>query len=61
MRKRLFCLLLAALLLLASACAGTGADTPYETAHEHVYGFWYDRAEGGRVRYCKICFAQQTE
>ncbi len=61
MRKRLFCILLAALLLLLPACAGTGADTPYETAHEHVYGFWYDRAEGGRVRYCKICFAQQTE
>ena len=61
MRKRIFCILLAVLLLLLCACAGKGADTPYEAEHEHVYGFWYARAEGGRVRYCKICFAEQTE
>ena len=61
MRKRLFCLLLAALLPLFAACSDAGKDTQYEREHEHVYGFWYERAEGGRVRYCKICFAEQTE
>lgn len=61
MRKRIFCILLAVLTSLLCACAGGGADTAYEKAHEHVYGFWYERAEGGRVRYCKICFEAQTE
>ena len=61
MRKRIFCILLAVLMLLLCACAGKGADTCYEAEHEHVYGFWYERAEGGRIRYCKICFHEQTE
>lgn len=60
MRKRLFCLLLAILLLLLPACSDAGKPQTYESEHEHVYGFWYERAEGGRVRYCKICFAEQT-
>ena len=50
MRKRIFCILLAVLMLLLCACAGKGADTCYEAEHEHVYGFWYARAEGGRIR-----------
>ena len=67
MRKRLFCILLAALLLLLPACAGTGADTPYEAEHEHVYGFWYDVkpltcvSEGEQIRYCKICLAEERQ
>ena len=61
MRKRVFCVLLAVLMLLLSSCAVHGADTRYETEHEHVYGFWYERAEGGRERYCKICFEMQVE
>lgn len=61
MRKRLFCLFMAVLMLLLPACAGKGADTSYEQEHEHVYGFWYERAEGGRERYCKICFEVQVE
>ena len=61
MRKRAFCILLAVLMLLLCACAGAGADTGYGQEHEHVYGFWYERAEGGRVRYCKICFEEQME
>ena len=61
MRKRLLCLVLAVLALLVCACAKVGEDTPYACEHEHVYGFWYERAEGGRERYCKICFEVQSE
>ena len=61
MRKRLFCVLLAALMLLLVACSGAGKATSYEKEHEHVYGFWYERAEGGRERYCKICIEAQVE
>lgn len=61
MRKRLLCVLLAVLMLLFVACTGAEKSAPYETEHEHVYGFWYERAEGGRERYCKICFEVQVE
>ncbi len=65
MRKRLFCLLLAALTLLLCACAGESAPEAYQTDHAHVYGASYDvaPADGGavtqQVRYCKICHQEQ--
>ena len=61
MRKRLFLCLLALLALVLCACASVGEPTPYNKEHEHLYGFWYESADGGRVRYCKICFAEQLE
>ena len=65
MKKRLFCLLLAALMLLLPACASEGAAVAYETEHEHAYGASFDIAptDGGavtqQVRYCKICHKEQ--
>ena len=65
MKKRLFLCLLLLLLSTLVACAGEGATTAYETAHEHSFGASYDIAptDGGavreQVRYCKICHAEQ--
>ncbi len=61
MKKRVICALLALLMLLFCACSRAGEEIVYEAEHEHVYGFWYESAEGGRERYCKICFEVQTE
>ena len=64
MRKMLI-LMLALLLLCLCACSGAGETVDYDTAHEHVYGFWYEaHTEDGvrrQVRYCKICHAAQEQ
>ncbi|MBQ8357588.1 MAG: hypothetical protein IJX39_07250 [Clostridia bacterium] len=54
---------LALFMCLLCACAGESKPVAYEDAeHTHVYGHWYDSAEEGvRVRYCKICHAEETE
>ena len=66
MKKRLFCLLLAALLPLLCACASEGAPLSYEIEHQHAFGASHDVAPGDggevteQVRYCKICHAEQV-
>ena len=61
MKKAIFLLLLAAVLLLCLACDAT-APQPYEATHEHVWGFWYDtELQGEQIRYCRICGESQTQ
>lgn len=68
MRKYRFLALLAALLLLFSACSATGGTYTYEkSGHTHIYGAWYDvtpvtcLAEGEHICYCKICGVSAVE
>jgi len=68
MKKRIFALLCAVLVLLLTACGGTGDPVLYvDESHEHVYGFWYDVkpltcvSEGEQIRYCKICLAEERQ
>lgn len=58
--------LLFALLFLLCACGVKREGISYaDDGHTHVYGYWYDatlpscRQRGVRVRYCKICHAEQ--
>lgn len=58
--------LVSALLFLLCACnVGQETISYADEGHTHVYGFWYDSAVpscqqlGVRVRYCKICHAEQ--
>jgi hypothetical protein len=61
MKKAIFAVLAAALLLLCCAC-DAGEPQPYAVEHEHVWGFWYDSdAEGEQIRYCRICGESQTQ
>ena len=61
MKKAILLLLLATLLLLLCACEA-GTPVPYESAHEHVWGFWYDGdAQGEQIRYCRICRASEVQ
>lgn len=55
-----------ALLFLLCACGVRSEGISYaDDGHTHVYGYWYDatlpscRQRGVRVRYCKICHAEQ--
>lgn len=67
-RLRFFVLFAVMLLLvpfLLTGC-GKGEPVPYERAHDHVYGNWYDAAPTQentpvteQVRYCKICRAEE--
>ena len=58
--------LLLVLAFLLCACGARGEVLSYAEEHTHVYGYWYDttpatcQAEGARVRYCKICHAEQS-
>lgn len=68
MRKVKIAALLAALLVMLCSCSGEGEPVPYDDpTHRHVYGHWHeavaptDTQQGQRVRYCKICHAEQTE
>ena len=63
----LICLAFLLLLPLLTGCNEAEDAAPYEKAHQHVYGDWYDAApaeEGApiteQVRYCKICRDEQT-
>ncbi len=58
--------LLLALLFLLCACGVKQEGISYaDDTHTHVYGYWYDatlpscQQRGVRVRYCKICHAEQ--
>ncbi len=58
--------LILALLFLLCACGVKQDGISYaDDGHTHVYGYWYDatlpscRQRGVRVRYCKICHAEQ--
>ncbi len=58
--------LILALLFLLPACGVKREGISYaDDGHTHVYGYWYDatlpscRQRGVRVRYCKICHAEQ--
>lgn len=68
MRKCRFLALLAASLLLLSACSGAGDTYTYdENGHTHIYGAWYDilavtcLEAGEHICYCKICGASVVE
>ena len=58
--------LLLALVFLLCACATRSGVLSYTEEHTHVYGHWYDttpvtcQEAGARVRYCKICHAEQS-
>lgn len=61
MKKVMFAVLAAALLLLGCAC-DAGEPQPYAAEHGHVYGFWYDtETDGEQIRYCRICGESQTQ
>lgn len=66
MRMMKLTALILALLFLLCACGVRSEGTSYaDDGHTHVYGYWYDatlpscRQRGARVRYCKICHAEQ--
>ncbi|MBR7181396.1 MAG: hypothetical protein IKD28_01270 [Clostridia bacterium] len=69
MKKKLrFSVLLLALLLVLTACSGTGPSVPFDDGDcRHIYGEWYDIEAlscldaGRQIRYCKFCHAEQEQ